>query len=962
MEKHRQFFSTLLTVMKIAGPPLFIVLLTFSLGVAKDVYSQELLKRRMSIDVSNEEFRNVLSRIEKTADVKFSFVPQLISVHEKVSVSAQGETLASVLDEVLSPLKISYEVSGKYIVLKKNVISLPTTLVLPRPMIEGSTVRGKVTDVKGELLIGTTVFLNQTRNQIVDQEGMFVFNNVLDGKYTIQFTSVGFKSLKKEIDVKGGDLRLDIVMMEDNLQLDQVVVTSGGSPKKKIESSVAVTTISAKQLTQRPPLNSTDMLKAIPGLSVESSGGDGPGSVRVRGLPGGGYVFMGVMEDGLPVLPTGFTTSPSADQYYKVDLTVKNVEAVRGGNASVILANTPGALINVLSNTGGETFGGKVKYTRGLSQNANRVDLNLGGPLSSKVKFNVGGFYRGDAGIRPPSYRANEGGQLKMNLTYQIKPNSYIRFYGKYLNDKTTWLVPAYYSYDGSGQGRALPGFDPLTEILATRDTKVDLTGPDGKKRSYDFADGVHLKSVSGGMEFKHTTSGEWTFKNSMRYQSTKGGFVGAVVTSPSTYKSSVKYYYPGGQELVNPTGYYTGQNFTGTTTRDNQFVDILDIGKQIGRHSLSFGGAFHSYDVNTYTLGATFYTEIKDKPHTLLIGDNKGNGYSGVNIANYRDGLTTISSVTVSDEINLGKLTTDLGLRVDRFHVKGNRLQNVAPFTNVTAFDESNTYFTGSLGLNYKVNDEHALFARATKTYSALNINDYSNFNFNPETVKDRGVFMAEGGYKVNTSRFALFSSLIYARLTNIASTMAIPNTTAGFINIGTFASSRNLSAEIEAIYTPSKMLNFRLTTTFQNSKYTKYEVTAPENAREDLAGKPYIWSGNNAERIPSYIIELSASYTYKVFDAFLSFRQIGKRYTSPSNVYRLNGYNEISAGLDCKITKAIGLRVWADNLANSRGLTEGNIRGDQFLANGAFEKGSLQIGRVILPRSFWTALTISF
>lgn len=962
MEKYRQFFSFLLTVMKITVPPLFVVLLTFGLSLAKDGYSQDLLKRRLSIDVSNQEFRDVLSKIEKRVDVKFSFVPQLISAHERVSVSAESETLASVLNEVLSPLKISYEISGKYIVLKKNAVSIITPLALPRPMIEGSTIRGKVTDVKGDLLIGTTVFLNQTRNQIVDQDGMFTFNNVVDGKHTIQFTSVGFKSLKKEIEIRGGDVKLDIVLLEDNLQLDQVVVTSGGSPKKKIESSVAITTISAKQLTQRPPLNSTDMLKAIPGLSVESSGGDGPGSVRVRGLPGGGYVFMGVMEDGLPVLPTGFSTSPSADQYYKVDLTVKNVEAVRGGNAAIILANTPGALINVLSHTGGDKFGGKVKYTRGLSQNANRVDLNLGGPLSSKVKFNIGGFYRADEGIRPPSYRANEGGQVKMNLTYQFKPNSYIRFYGKYLNDRTTWLVPSYYSYDGSGQGKALPGFDPLTQILATRDTKVELTSPEGQKRSYDFADGVHLKAISTGAEFKYTTKSEWSFKNNLRYQSTDGGFVGSTVTAASAYKSSVKYYYPGGQELVSPTGFYTGQNFAGTTTSDKQFVEILDISKQIGRHSLSFGGAFHSYDVKTFSLGATFYTEIKDKPRTLLIGANTGNGYSGVNIATFRDGMTTISSVSAADEINFGKLTADLGLRVDRFHVKGKRLQNVAPFTNYTSFDENNTYMTGSLGLNYKVNDEHALFARATRTYSALNIGDYSNFNFNAANVKDRGVFMAEGGYKVNSTKFALFSSLIYARLTNIASTMAIPNTTAGFINIATFASSRNLSAEIEATYTPSKELNFRLTTTFQNSKYTKYEVTAPDNAREDLAGKPYIWSGNYAERVPNYIMELSASYTYKIFDAFVSFRQIGKRYTSPSNVYRLGGYNEISAGLDCKITKAIGLRIWADNLANSRGLTEGNIRGDQFLANGTFENGSLQIGRVILPRSFWTALTISF
>ncbi|MDT4863479.1 hypothetical protein FQZ97_981890 [compost metagenome] len=220
----------------------------------------------------------------------------------------------------------------------------------------------------------------------------------------------------------------------------------------------------------------------------------------------------------------------------------------------------------------------------------------------------------------------------------------------------------------------------------------------------------------------------------------------------------------------------------------------------------------------------------------------------------------------------------------------------------------------------------------------------------------------MAEAGYKANFEKFSLFSSLIYASLNNISYTMSFPNKTGSFLSVPTFASSRNLSAEIEAIYSPVKNLDFRLTTTVQDSKFTDYGVIAPETARDDLAGKPYIWTNNRAERIPNYMAELSMAYTYKIFDLFVSYRQIGKRWTSPSNVYHLNGYNEISAGLDIRILKNLGLRVWGDNLGNSRGLTEGNIRGDQFLANGNFEKGSLQIGRIILPRSFWSSLTFSF
>lgn len=962
--KKRLYFQIVLTLMRLSLTQ-FIFIVSFVSGAyAIDGKAQEVLQQKVTFHSQKQNVETLLSHLEKQVTARFVFSGTLIQADRKVSIHAEQQPLVRVLEELLTPLELNYRVSGKLIIITPAPKSeAPATNVTKEAPKANHKISGRVTDAKGEPLIGTTVMLSyQNMGQVTDQSGTFAFNNIPEGIYTLSLSSIGFITLKKDVAVGANDVQLELTLQEDNLQLEQVIVTSSGSPKKKIESSVAISTVNAKQLSQRPPLNSTDMLKAIPGLSPEASGGDGPGSVRVRGLPGGGYVFMGVMEDGLPVLPTGFSSIPSADQYYKVDLTVKTVEAVRGGHAAILLANTPGALINVISNTGTDRLSGKVKVTRGLSQNANRFDFNLGGPLAPKLKFNVGGFYRADDGIRSPSYRANDGGQLKANLTYQFKPNSYIRVYGKYLNDKTSWLVPAYYSYDGSGVGKALPSFDLLTQTLATRDTRVSVKAPNGITYNYDLADGFHTKSLAGGVEFKHTTQNEWTIKNNLRYQKTDGSFNGAIVTAASAYRSDAKYYYLGGQQLVNPTGYYTGQSLTATTNADKQFADNLDITKQIRNHALSIGAGIHTYDIDMLTIGAAFNTEIVDKPRILLVNTDQGNGFSNVTISTYRKGTTTTASAWASDEVNWGNWTVDLGLRMDRFHIKGQRLQNVAPYSNYTPFDENNTYATVSLGLNYKINEQHALFARSTRTYSALTIGDYANFNFDPAGVKDRGVFMAEAGYKVNMPKFSLFSSLIYASLTNISSSMLIPDTKGSFITIPTFASSRNLSAEIEATYMPKPNLNFRFVATFQNSKYTNYEVVAPSTARADLAGKPFVWSGNKAERIPDALLELSATYTYKKTDLFASIRHIGKRWSSPSNVYQLGGYNELSVGVDYRLLKAVNLRVWGDNLLNSRGLTEGNVRGDQFLQNGNFETGSLQIGRIILPRSFWASLTYSF
>ncbi|MEK6547923.1 MAG: carboxypeptidase-like regulatory domain-containing protein [Bacteroidota bacterium] len=953
--KHIHFMMTLSIF------PFLVLLMCTSVSIAHDTQAQEILNRSISIHVQNSKLSAVLNQIEEQADVKFVYSTK-INASQKVSVNSQKNKLSEILDEILSRNSIQYEVVENHILLKKQVIeskpaasnALPAEIRIQKA---DKPVKGKVKDENGQALLGVNVWIKGTnKGTTTANDGSFSLT--LDNeKSVLVFSFVGYKSFEIE-----ASKDLNIQLAPDNLQLEQVVVTSSGAQHKKFESSVAISTINAKQIAQRPPLNSMDLLKVIPGLSAESSGGDGPGSVRVRGLPGGGLTLMGIMEDGLPVLPTGFSTSPSADQYYKVDLSIKTVEAIRGGHAAIILANTPGAMLNIISNTGGEKFGGKIKYTRGLSQNADRYDFNIGGKIADKWYYNVAGFLRLDDGIRPPSFRANEGGQVKANVSYNYKENSYFRFYGKYLNDKTTWLVPAYYGWDGSGLGTAAKGFDLFTEILTPRDTKFTLNAPNSKSYNIDLADGVKMNSQYLGADWNHETNNHWTIRNNVRYQVTDSKFNGALITAPTAYSSSKKYYYLDGQEIVSPTGYYTGQSVITTINTDRQFIDKLDISKKINNHFVSFGAGIHTYDVDAISLGAAFNSEIKNQPRVILVGSPTLAAATGTSISGYTDGSTVTNSVWASDEVILGKWILDASVRFDQFINAGKRLINATPWTNTKDYEETQNLNTISLGFNHSINEKNAIYGRYTKTYSAMTIGQYAAFTFNPATVKDKTINMAEIGYKINMPKFSLFSSLVYADLNNIASSMLIPNTVGSFISVPTFASSRNYSAEIEATYSPSSNLNFKLTATLQNSKYTSYSVVAPSTARADLANKPFVWDGNYAERIPSYMIDFAANYKFGKFDAFSNIRFIGKTWSAPSNVYQLGAYNEWTTGLEYAVSKAIGIRVWGNNLLNSRGMTEGNVRGDQFLLNGAFAEGSLQIGRIILPRNFWASLTYSF
>lgn len=526
----KRFLKPLTNLRKLMRFSLMLMSVYLSLAgnaIAQSSEKEKLLDKIVpDLELKDVSYSDALTTIEQHAGIKFVYNANLFPASGKLSITSKHEKLKSLLDRILLPQQIEYKTSvDNYIVLTKvNTGAVPgtpgrvsyTSQEIPA---DPTKITGKITSKNGSIADASVLIEGTTKGTTSDANGNFVIGNVAPGNYTLLITYVGYASVREKVTVGDQPISLNISLPDDPLHLQDFVVTGTGSPKKKIESSVAITTVSSKLLEDRAPLNSADAIKAIPGVMVSSSGGDGPGNVRVRGLPSsGGYQFFGVMEDGLPVLPTGFNSTPSPDQNFKADLTIKTIEAIRGGNAPLLMVNTAGALMNNLSYTGADKMYGKFRITSGLSQQMFRVDGNVGGRISKKVKYNVGGFYRTDDGIRPPTYTANLGGQLKANFTWNFNSKGYLRLYTKYINDKVQWQLAAPYPYNPEHKAEAFSTFDLYRHTLVTSEPKFSVKLPDGTVKNINLEDGYRTKLGSAGLLFNYTVAG-WNIKNNFRYQ-----------------------------------------------------------------------------------------------------------------------------------------------------------------------------------------------------------------------------------------------------------------------------------------------------------------------------------------------------------------------------------------------------------------------------------------------------------
>lgn len=312
--------------------------------------------------------------------------------------------------------------------------------------------------------------------------------------------------------------------------MDEVVVTATASPLIRLRSSLSGSVVYADQIQQSVPSNAADILRNVPGILAQASGGEGNANVSARGLPqSGGAKLLQFQEDGLPVLDFGDMPFATADTFVRVDFNVDRLEVIRGGSAATFASNAPGGVFNFISKTG-EVAGGNVAVTRGLDFDETRLDFDYGRPLNEDWQFHVGGFYRAGEGPRTVGYTAEKGGQLKANITRRFE-NGFVRLNFKLLEDHAPVYLPVPVSITGTTsdpQVDSLPGFDVLHGAMQSRYFRRDVSiNQYGVPVVTDIADGYYSRSRAIGGELEFTPAEGWKIQDKFRVAFTSGLFVG---------------------------------------------------------------------------------------------------------------------------------------------------------------------------------------------------------------------------------------------------------------------------------------------------------------------------------------------------------------------------------------------------------------------------------------------------
>ena len=166
---------------------------------------------------------------------------------------------------------------------------------------QNTDISGQVKASVGDPLVGAAVLVKGTSNgTVTDANGSFSLKNVPKGS-SLVVSFVGF--ISKEVNANGA---LNITLEEGDA-LDEVVVTGVFDARTKMSASVAISTISSKQIERLSATSAGDLLKNIPGVYVNQARGEIWNTVYSRGISAGsidnvnGYYYVSMQEDGLPV-------------------------------------------------------------------------------------------------------------------------------------------------------------------------------------------------------------------------------------------------------------------------------------------------------------------------------------------------------------------------------------------------------------------------------------------------------------------------------------------------------------------------------------------------------------------------------------------------------------------------------------------------------------------------------------
>ncbi|MET0321824.1 MAG: TonB-dependent receptor [Duganella sp.] len=717
----------------------------------------------------------------------------------------------------------------------------------------------------------------------------------------------------------------------DGLNMERVVVTGTTLGSSKMKSSVSISTLEADAIRNAAPLSAAEVLRAVPGVRAESSGGEGNANITVRGVPvsAGGARYVQIQEDGLPVLQFGDFNFTTPDSFVKIDGTLDHLEVVRGGSASTLATNAPGGIINFITKTG-EEKGGRVAISRGLGYDETRYDFDYGAPLSDRTRFFIGGNYRTGEGVRDTGMSTASGGQIRGNLTHDLD-HGFIRVSFKHLDDKTPTALPVPVR-TVNGQITEIPGIDPRTVSFYSPYWTRDVTlSKNNTPVSTDVNDGLHVKSNTLGLEGSFDLGDGWNLSNNFRTADNSGRFTGIFAGNSGATGNYTFATGPNRGQAYNGLAFSavvfnTSIDDAGNTLNDTKLSKTFKLAD--GSKLTTTAGLYLSnqklaltWNFNEYLMQAS-----GDKPALLSNGTTTGAttgltpGLVGAAFGGCCARAVDMEYKTTSPYLNVGyetgPLNLDASVRQDRQKATGTANQASAstaanavtgllysPATEqMVNYKVDHTSY--SVGGNYRITGNLAAFARvsdgvafnADRILFGTPLDGSAPININ--TVRQ-----LEGGVKWRSGGVSTFVTLFQAKTDESNYEATTQRSTSNQYDAK--------GVELEGAYSIGGL---RIT---GGATYTHAEITG--TAAADVAN-----IGHTPRRQAKWIYQVAPTYTFGNATIGASVIGTGKSWGDDAHTITMPAYKVVNAFVNYRVTEQATVAVSANNLFNKIGYTE--------------------------------------
>ncbi|WP_106831310.1 SusC/RagA family TonB-linked outer membrane protein [Parabacteroides pacaensis] len=308
------------------------VLLCASLlqAVATEGYSQGT---KVSIEAKQLSLDQLFSRIEKQSSYLFFYVDADIK-DVFINVHVQKKEINELLTEILKNTSLTYKIDGNNIHIYKKATTLQQ---------KTKKITGRITDSRGELLIGVNIVEAGTTNGVIsDINGAYILH-VAGPRSVLKFSYIGYKPV--EITVGNGSI-VDITMEEEQSRLDEVVVVGYGQ-QRKISTIGSQSTIEVKDIKQPTASLSTSLAGRLSGVvAVQRTGEPGKdgADIWIRGIATPGAAHPLILVDGVERAFNDIDPEDIESFTVLKDASATAVYGVRGANGVIIIKTKPGKI------------------------------------------------------------------------------------------------------------------------------------------------------------------------------------------------------------------------------------------------------------------------------------------------------------------------------------------------------------------------------------------------------------------------------------------------------------------------------------------------------------------------------------------------------------------------------------------------------------------------------------------